>query len=79
MGDKNNRTESCGFFKWRSKTDYSQKITHSNLLQLIQDLPLEGKRFAVEHNQRIISKSQLQHILLQDQDYIEIIHAVGGG
>jgi len=52
------------FFKWRSKTDYSKKITHSNLLQLIQDLPLEGKRFAVEHNQRIISKSQLQHILL---------------
>ncbi|WP_407636533.1 sulfur carrier protein ThiS [Acinetobacter bohemicus] len=54
-------------------------MTHSNLLQLIQDLPLEGKHFAVEHNQRIISKSQLQHILLQDQDYIEIIHAVGGG
>lgn len=57
----------------------AKQITHSNLLQLIQDLPLEGKRFAVEHNQRIISKSQLQHILLQDQDYIEIIHAIGGG
>ncbi|OTG92506.1 thiamine biosynthesis protein ThiS [Acinetobacter sp. ANC 4654] len=59
--------------------DYSQKITHSNLLQLIQDLQLEGKRFAVEHNHRIISKSQLQYILLQDQDCIEVIHTVGGG
>ena len=67
------------FSKWRSKTDYSQKITHSNLLQLIQDLQLEGKRFAVEHNHRLILKYKLQHILLQDHDCIEIIHAVGGG
>jgi len=57
----------------------AKQITHNNLLQLIQDLQLQGKRFAVEHNHRIISKSQLQHILLQDHDCIEIIHAVGGG
>ena len=45
----------------------AKQIIHNNLLQLIQYLPLEGKHFAVEHNQRIISKSQLQHIFLQDQ------------
>ncbi len=41
-----------------------------NLLQLIQELALEGKRFAVEHNQQIT---------IAQHDRIEIIHAVGGG
>lgn len=50
-----------------------------NLLQLVQELALEGKRFAVEKNEMIISKSKLEQTLLSDQDHIEIIHAVGGG
>ncbi|MBJ8496362.1 sulfur carrier protein ThiS [Acinetobacter oleivorans] len=50
-----------------------------NLLQLIQEMALEGKRFAVEHNQQIISKSKLEQITIAQHDRIEIIHAVGGG
>ncbi|WP_180081761.1 MULTISPECIES: sulfur carrier protein ThiS [unclassified Acinetobacter] len=50
-----------------------------NLLQLIQQLQLEGKRFAVEKNEMIISKSKLDQTLIAEQDHIEIIHAVGGG
>ena len=50
-----------------------------NLLQLVQELALEGKRFAVEQNEMIISKSKLEHTPICDQDRIEIIHAVGGG
>lgn len=50
-----------------------------NLLQLIQKLQLEGKRFAVEKNEMIISKSKLEQTLIAEQDHIEIIHAVGGG
>ena len=50
-----------------------------NLLQLIQQLQLEGKRFAVEKNEMIISKSKLEQTLIAEQDHIEIIHAVGGG
>jgi len=50
-----------------------------NLLQLIQTLSLEGKRFAVEANEMIIAKSQLETTAISDQDRIEIIHAVGGG
>lgn len=54
--------------------------THcQNLLELIQMLSLEGKRFAVECNEKIISKSQLQHTPISNQDRIEIIQAVGGG
>lgn len=50
-----------------------------NLLQLIQALTLEGKRFAVEYNQQIIPKSKLEQITIAQHDRIEIIHAVGGG
>lgn len=50
-----------------------------NLLQLVQSLGLENKRFAVELNEMIISKSRLENTLIQPQDRIEIIHAVGGG
>ena len=49
------------------------------LLQLVQSLALNGKRFAVEVNEMIVPKSKLEHIMISDQDRIEIIHAVGGG
>ncbi|OTG85288.1 thiamine biosynthesis protein ThiS [Acinetobacter sp. ANC 4558] len=51
----------------------------TNLLELIQTLALEGKRFAIERNEMIVSKSKLKQTLLQENDQIEIIHAVGGG
>ncbi|WP_326518309.1 sulfur carrier protein ThiS [Acinetobacter sp. CAAS 2-6] len=50
-----------------------------NLLQLVQQLALEGKRFAVEKNEMIISKSKLEQTPICNQDRIEVIHAVGGG
>lgn len=50
-----------------------------NLLEIIQELSLEGKRFAVEMNEMIISKSKLAQTQLSESDRIEIIHAVGGG
>lgn len=56
-----------------------QDTTCQNLLQLIQELSLEGKRFAVEMNEMIISKSKLEQTPISEQDRIEIIHAVGGG
>ncbi len=56
-----------------------QETSCQNLLQLIQELSLEGKRFAVEMNERIISKSKLEQTHISDRDHIEIIHAVGGG
>jgi sulfur carrier protein len=56
-----------------------QTTTCTNLLELIQQLDLEGKRFAVELNEMIISKSKLEQNLINEKDRIEIIHAVGGG
>ena len=56
-----------------------QETACQNLLQLVQELSLEGKRFAVEMNEMIISKSKLENTLISEHDRIEIIHAVGGG
>lgn len=56
-----------------------KETTCQNLLQLIQELSLEGKRFAVEMNEMIISKSKLEQTSISAKDRIEIIHAVGGG
>ena len=56
-----------------------QETSCQNLLQLVQELSLEGKRFAVEMNEMIISKSKLEFTPIAEQDRIEIIHAVGGG
>ena len=41
-----------------------QNTACSNLLELIQELALEGKRFAVEHNEMIIAKSKLQQTMI---------------
>ncbi|WP_139851499.1 sulfur carrier protein ThiS [Acinetobacter pullicarnis] len=56
-----------------------QDTSCTNLLQLIQTLSLDGKRFAVEANEMIIAKSKLETTPISDQDRIEIIQAVGGG
>lgn len=57
----------------------AQDTTCTNLLQLIQTLSLDGKRFAVEINEMIIAKSRLEMTSISAQDRIEIIQAVGGG
>lgn len=54
--------------------------TESNsVLELIQTLDLDGKRFAVEMNEQIISKSKFADTPLTEHAKIEIIQAVGGG
>lgn len=57
----------------------SQETSCQNLLQLVQELALDGKRFAVEINEMIISKSKLELTAISEKDRIEIIQAVGGG
>ena len=46
---------------------------------LIAELPLAGKRFAVERNGEIVPKSQLANVNVCDGDKFEIVIAVGGG
>lgn len=57
----------------------SKNTTCTHLFALIQELALDGKRFAVEHNEMIIPKGKLVQTPICAEDRIEIIHAVGGG
>ena len=47
--------------------------------ELITQLNLSGKRFAIERNGEIISRNYFAGIYFNDGDKIEIIGAVGGG
>ncbi len=50
-----------------------------DIQQLIEQLGLSGRRFAVEVNRQIIPKSRHAGHSLQIGDRVEIIQAMGGG
>jgi len=49
------------------------------LKMLLAELGYANKKVAIEVNQKIISRSQLNNRLVVDGDRIEIIQAIGGG
>lgn len=49
------------------------------LTSLIEKLALNEKKFAIEYNGEIISKSNFSQTFLRDGDKLEIVIAVGGG
>ncbi len=50
-----------------------------NLVQLLANMQLSGKRVAVERNGEIVPRSQYAQVELLDGDQLEIVVAVGGG
>jgi len=53
--------------------------TGTTVDQLVSQLNLQDKRLAVEINQQIIPRSTFAEHLLQAQDVVEIVQAIGGG
>ena len=51
----------------------------TNLFHLINKLKIPIKKVAIELNQEIIDKKNLNRINLQKDDKIEIVHFIGGG
>ncbi len=51
----------------------------SSLADLVKNLDLEGKRFAIEINEDIVSRSRHAEHIIQANDQIEIVEAIGGG
>jgi len=47
--------------------------------QLVIELKLTGKRFAIEKNGEIIPKSFFPEWVINDGDNLEVVGAVGGG
>lgn len=47
--------------------------------ELIQQLGLTGKRLAMEVNMEIIPRSAFDEFVINPNDSVEIVHAIGGG
>ena len=50
-----------------------------SLSQLIEELALTKKKFAIEYNGEIIPRGNFSQIILKDGDKLEVVIAVGGG
>ena len=57
----------------------TEVATNATLAELIDQLDLVGKRFAVELNREIVPKAEHAETSLHAGDVLEIVHAIGGG
>ena len=51
----------------------------SSLHELVEGLKIPIKKVAIELNQEIIDKKNINKICLKKDDKIEIVHFIGGG
>ena len=51
----------------------------STILELVKNLNIPMKKVAIELNQEIIDKKNINKISLKKNDKIEIVHFIGGG
>jgi sulfur carrier protein len=54
-------------------------VDNCSVARLLECCELTGQRLAVEINQHIIPRSQFEQYLLQLNDKVEIVRAIGGG
>ena len=52
---------------------------HTTVATLLESLELTGKRVAVEINEELVTRSLFDTHLLQADDQVEIVQAIGGG
>ena len=51
----------------------------ANLIQLLQELDIDGQHIAVALNLQVIPRSSYEITSIKEGDQVEIVHAVGGG
>lgn len=51
----------------------------STIINILENLDIENKYLAVEINEAILPKSEYDKYIIQENDKIEIINAIGGG
>ena len=59
-----------------SLTEMPENSTVADILVLLE---VVGRRVAVELNDHIVPKSQHSQVVLQENDKVEVVHAIGGG
>ena len=52
---------------------------HTTVAHLLESLELTGKRVAVEINEELVTRSAFDTHMLQTDDQVEIVQAIGGG
>jgi len=58
----------------------NKQLEHdTSISQLLEILDLSEKRLAVEINQSIVPRSDFADTILNEQDQVEIVQAIGGG
>jgi thiamine biosynthesis protein ThiS len=56
-----------------------REVTAGNLLALIDEIGLDGRKLAIERNYEIVPRSTYLETQLNDGDQLEIVTFVGGG
>lgn len=51
----------------------------STVAGLLEELGLDGRLVVVELNRQIVRRTEIDDIVLRDDDRVEIVHFVGGG
>ena len=51
----------------------------STIMNILANLNIENKYLAIEINETILPKSEYDKYIIQENDKIEIINAIGGG
>ena len=54
-------------------------LDNCSILDLVNNLKIPMKKVAIELNQEIIDKKNINKISLKTNDRIEIVHFIGGG
>ena len=67
--------------KIKIKINGKKIIFNSNqsIDKLIKKLKIPLNKVAIELNKKILDKRKIKKIKLKDNDYIEIVHFIGGG
>ena len=67
--------------KIKIKVNGKVKLIKNNtkLSNLIKFLKIPIKKVAIELNQEIVDKKNLEKIILKNNDKIEVVHFIGGG
>ncbi len=58
---------------------YQADVENLTVADLVKQMKLEKKRFAIEINEEIVTRSEYPQFQIQPQDHVEIVQAIGGG
>ena len=78
------RTKPCTFFgeillKLTINGENREILKSQNLEDLVQELEIQAPNFAMALNKQVVPRSKYATTQIQENDQVEIVHAVGGG